>query len=421
MKSAALAACLVAAVICEVKPAHAQSLTYRGFLEARGVVFPQDTFNDARNVVVDALGRGEIFARPWPWLQLATGADLRADSHDQVDEDWSPDITDRGTLRPRTSIRRLTATFSRGPLTIDVGKQFIRWGKADIVTPTDRFAPRDFLNVIDPDFLPVRGVRSVLELGPNTLDAVWVPYFTPSRLPLFNQRWTPGQLRLVQQTRFPERSQIGVRWGHAGSGYEYSVSFFDGFNHVPNLEPAVPVSFVPTVAPAVATIAEPIEIPISKRYPSLRMYGGDAAVPTRWFTVKGEIGAFTSSTPQTDDYVLYVVQLERQTGEWVFVAGYAGEAVTNRRTYSSFAPDRGTSRSIVGRVSYTIDTNRSAAIESAVRQDGNGLYVKGELSQASGQHWRTTLAGVLIRGEPDDFIGQFRLNSHVALRVRYSF
>ena len=59
------------------------------------------------------------------------------------------------------SLRRLTATFTHGPLTVDVGKQFIRWGKADIINPTDRFAPRDFLNVVDTEFLAVTGVRAV--------------------------------------------------------------------------------------------------------------------------------------------------------------------------------------------------------------------------------------------------------------------
>ncbi len=388
------------------------------------MVFPQNTISDSQHIVVDVLGRAEIFAKPWPWLQLAAGTDLRANSHDQVAESWTPDVSDRGVLRPPISIRRLTATLSRGPLTIDAGKQFIRWGKADIVTPTDRFAPRDFLNVIDNEFLPVRGVRSVLALGSNTIEAVWVPYFTPSRLPLFNQRWTPGPGAVVvdeRQTRFPERAQIGVRWGRTGSGYEYSVSFFDGFNHLPNLEPTVPITFVLAVTPAGAPLDAPLEIPIAKRYPSLRMYGGDAAFPTRWFTVKGEVGSFTSSTPQTDDYVLYVVQLERQMGEWVFIGGYAGEAVTNRRAFLSFAPDRGTSRSVLGRASYTIDTNRSAAIEAAVRQNGDGLYIKGEFSQAHRQHWRTTVTAVLIRGEPADFIGQFRSNSHMALSLRYSF
>jgi hypothetical protein len=31
------------------------------------------------------------------------------------------------------------------------------------------------------------------------------------------------------------------------------------------------------------------------------------------------------------------------------------------------------------------------------------------------------VTAVLIRGEPADFIGQFRLNSHLALSLRYSF
>src|SRR5260370_16689024 len=61
--------------------------------------------------------------------------------------------------------------------------------------------------------------------------------------------------------------------------------------------------------------------------------------------------------PYTTLFRSYVLQLERQSGEWLFVGGYAGEVVTARRAVLSFAPDRGTSRSIVGRASYTIDTN----------------------------------------------------------------
>jgi hypothetical protein len=391
----------------------AQAITYRGFVEAGTFVFPQDTVTDSRNVVLDALGRGEVFVRPTAWLQLAGGVDLRANSHDQVDDSWRPDIADRGRLRPRLSIRRLAATLNRGPLTLDVGKQFIRWGKTDIVTPTDRFAPRDFLNVIDNEFLAVRGARAVLELGSNTLDGVWVPFFTPSRLPLPDQRWTVAPAgveidRVGDGQAVPHGSQAGFKWGHTGSGYEYSLSFFDGFNHLPDFEPS-PGGTVPPV------------LAITRRYPSLRMYGGDAAVPARWFTAKGEVAYFSSSTLASDEYVLYVLQLERQSGEWLFVGGYAGEVVTARRAALSFAPDRGTSRSIVGRASYTIDTNRSVALEGAVRQNGRGLYAKGEYSQARGGHWRTTVSGALIRGEPDDFLGQYRLNSHVNLALRYSF
>ena len=75
----------------------------------------------------------------------------------------------------------------------------------------------------------------------------------------------------------------------------------------------------------------------------------------------------------------------------------------------------------MGRASYTLDPNRSLAFEGAVRQDGNGVYAKAEYSQAHGQHWRTTVAGVLIRGEDEDFLGQYHRNSNATLVLRYSF
>ena len=63
---------------------------------------------------------------------------------------------------------------------------------------------------------------------------------------------------------------------------------------------------------------------MTRTYPELRLYGGDAAVPLPWFTVKGEAAYFTSSTPGAEEYALYVIQLERQVKEWSFVGGYAG-------------------------------------------------------------------------------------------------
>ena len=68
-----------------------------------------------------------------------------------------------------------------------------------------------------------------------------------------------------------------------------------------------------------------------------------------------------------------------------------------------------------------MDVNRSIAFEAAVRQNGDGEYLKGEYSHARGAHWRATVSGALIFGEPDDFIGQYNRNSHLTLALRYSF
>ena len=119
--------------------------------------------------------RDEVFVRPKSWLQFASGLDLRANSHGEVEDVWRLDFADRSLLRPRAAVHRLTASIATRHLAIDLGKQFIRWGRADILSPTDRFAPRDYLNVIDTEFLAVLGARASVHVGGETFEAVWVP------------------------------------------------------------------------------------------------------------------------------------------------------------------------------------------------------------------------------------------------------
>jgi len=56
-----------------------------------------------------------------------------------------------------------------------------------------------------------------------------------------------------------------------------------------------------------------------------------------------------------------------------------------------------------------------------VRQNGQGLWLKPEYSQAFGQHWRVTAGFAWIHGSDSDFLGQFHRNSYGILTVRYSF
>jgi hypothetical protein len=162
-------------------------------------------------------------------------------------------------------------------------------------------------------------------------------------------------------------------------------------------------------------------IRVQRFFPKLRMFGADAAIPLPWFTVKTEAGWFLSKTPQADEYVLHVWQLERQFGELSLVGGYAGEWVTKRRNPLDFAPDRGLARSFLGRASYTIDPRRSVATEWAVRQDGEGVWTRFEYSQMYRQNWRVIAGFTVVRGDNGDFLGQYRRNSHGFLTLRYTF
>jgi hypothetical protein len=391
----------------------AQNFEQRGFIENHTLIYPQTADNDSGHVVSEELFRWEASYKFAPWLTVAGAFDARTDTHGQIARAWSLDADDRSTLRPAFSLRRMSVTLHKGNVTAEIGRQFIRWGKADILNPTDRFAPRDYLSsVVDSDFLGVSAARFTYESGGNTIDLVWQPWFTPSRIPLLDQRWTaiPPEAVGVAITdggaRYPGGSQYGARFNHVGSGYEYSLCFFDGYQNLPSFD-AQGTPFPPAVT-------------LTRTYPALRLYGGDIAVPLRWFTVKSEAAYFTSSTPGAEEYALYVIQLERQVKEWSFVGGYAGEAVTRSAASElQFAPDRGFAQSFVGRAGLTIDANRSLAVETAVRAAGS--FVRFEYSQATGQHWRTTAGVAWIRGDMTDFLGEYRRNSYASLAIRYSF
>jgi len=386
-----------------------QDFTQRGFLETDFIGYPQTAPNDSGQAIGEALFRYEAFYKLSDDWQFAGGIDARTDTHNQVDRTWELSWDDRQERRPSFEVRQLNATYSKKKLTVVLGKQFVRWGKADILNPTDRFAPRDYLSVVDSDFLGITAVRATYGGQSNSIDVVWEPLFTPSRIPLLDQRWSnvpPGIALAELAPAFPGGSQVGARWNHIGSVAEYSLSFYDGFNNLPLF------NFAQT---------EPPLVDIQRYYPQMRMYGADAAVPLKGVTIKTEAAYFTSTTKTEDEYALYVVQLERQAGEWFFIGGYAGQIVTEHRSIFDFEPDRGLTSAFLGRAGYTIDTNRSISLETAIRQNGAGEWATLEYSQALGGHWRATAGFTLIRGDQSDFLGQYRRNSHATLALRYSF
>lgn len=409
-----------ALVACGARAAHAQRVAYRGFAEMTGQLFPQDTPSDDVRGLAALHVRLEPAVRLAPWARLRATLDARADTRRYVERVWRVDWQDRSPRRPAVSVRQAQVALSRGALTVDAGKQFIRWGKTDILAPTDRFAPRDVLEVVDDDFLAIGAVRAQVASDTTSVDLIYAPRLTPSRVPLIDSRWTSlppeglGADLTIARSAFPGGPQFGARLNYVGAGFEGAVAVYSGYNHLP-----VPSLLV--VPPSPSAIVSRPRVLVSSVFPAIHMIGGDVVVPARWLNVKGEAAYVRSRDGRTDDYVLYVVQLERQSGELSMVLGYAGQYIVRDRPGQEFGADRGLTKAVVGRLGYTIDATRSVALEAAVRQNLDGVWIRPEYSQALGAHWRLTIGGHVIRGETNDFIGQFRRNSHLAAAARWSF
>jgi len=390
----------------------AQDFKQRGFFETSATLYPETAPNDSSHAVSLTLFRYEASYKARSWLRFSGAIDAAFDTHQQVERSLRLDWQDRSLRRPALSLREFNATLTKGKFTAELGKQFIRWGKADILNPTDRFAPKDFLTVTDATFLPITAARITYDTGVDSFDLVFQPRFTPSRTPLLNERWTvlPDNLNGFALrdlgALFPGRSAFGGRWNHLGAGYELSASFYDGFNYLPLFQ---------------GTQDSSAAIDFRRIYPALRLYGADAAIPLRWFTVKTEAAYYTSPDHRQDEYVIYVIQLERQIKEFAIVAGYAGDAITSHTPGLQFSPELGFARAVLGRAQYAIDANRSVAADFAIRQNGQGSLLRATYSQSIGQHWRATAGLAWLRGDPGDFLGQYHRNSYGILALRYSF
>lgn len=131
----------------------AQNFEQRGFIDNSTTLYLQTAPNDHVQAVNATLLRWEVSYKITPWLKISGAVDATTDTHDQTERSFRFDFDDRSTLRPAFSLRRYSATLHKGKFTAELGRQFIRWGKADILNPTDRFAPKDYLsNVVDADF-----------------------------------------------------------------------------------------------------------------------------------------------------------------------------------------------------------------------------------------------------------------------------
>jgi hypothetical protein len=404
----------IAAILCFSTYVAAGEFKQKGYFESYLRAFPQLTNNDQAHAVADSLFRYEpSYTTNSKQLSFFGSLQTEIDSHHQTNRDLEFSWWDRTERRPLFSVRRLSALYRKGVFTAELGKQFVRWGKTDILNPTDRFTPKDYVSVIDTEYLAVTAARVTIEKNSNTLDLVYVPRFTPSRAPLIDQRWLPfpsnvGNIPVTTSAVYPGGSQFGIRFGRIDKNIEYSFSYFDGYNPLPIFQPRV-------------VSAVPLRVNLLRTYAKLRAAGGDFALPLRWFTVKSEAEVLTSPTAVSDEYVLYVVQLERQWKEWLFVGGYTGDAITRHGVPFQFAADRGLARAMIGRAQWTIDPNRSLAFEAVVRQNGQGMYGKAEYSQTFKQHWRATLSMVGIGGSSSDFLGQYHHNSFGSAVLRYSF
>lgn len=136
-------------------------------------------------------------------------------------------------------LREAYVNLYAGPLDLRIGQQIIVWGRADAFSPTNNLTPIDLRvrsPVEDDRRLGNVGLRTFLNLTPVRVEGVWMPLYSPIRVP---EVALPELVRFGEPT-YPEPSlDNGLFAGRVHlelPEFEASVSYLYGHALMPGLD-----------------------------------------------------------------------------------------------------------------------------------------------------------------------------------------
>jgi hypothetical protein len=102
--------------------------------------------------------------------------------------------------------------FRKKRFTLRAGSVVLSWGRNALLSPLNVLNPTDYGRALggtadESPRIPVPGVRATLRLHPVTFEAVWLPFFVPTRVPFYGRDFAvfrPGMLEGLIQNSAPQ-------------------------------------------------------------------------------------------------------------------------------------------------------------------------------------------------------------------------
>jgi hypothetical protein len=403
----------VLAAVGTASTAQSGAWSYRGFIENRAFFYPSTTASDQVRLVNETLLRMEGKLQLPGGFGLSAGLDAQTDSDNQAMRAWRFSWDDRTAQRPPLAVRTMSLHYARGPFRIEAGKQVLHWGQMDFSSPTDKLSPRDYLNPASADYLGAFAVRAVVDTGPRSLEVVYLPRFSPSRIPLFDRRWLilpaefDGYSRRPQGVEYPGGGQYGARYHQIVSPYEFSVCYLEGFKTLPTI----------------LYDKDPINRNLNYRtlYPKMRMLGADFAAPWRGLLWKVESSYVNSASPYLSGTWTYALQAEKTGDKWQWALEFTGDRLTQAKRPNTLDVDRATRDAVSGHVAWTPTPRQTLSGEWFLHPNGKAFITRILYSRNLYSTFRAIGGFLWIGGSQSDPLARYNVNSYLTLQLRYSF
>ncbi len=316
--------------------------------------------------------------------------------------------------------------YSTGDVDIRLGNQIISWGRADALNPTDNLSPRNYTLLVpenDDQRLGTTAVKVDYHLSDVTATFVYVPLFSQSKVPI------PPQPGITVTDKKPNGGSAGVKLDYVGSAIEGSVSFYDGFDLIPDLQ-------IESLSAA--------GLDLSLRHRRIKVLGLDGAATVGDYGLRWE-GAYTwtlkdSADPLRKKPFFYAVAGFDRTFDGNIninlqyylrhVTGYRDPAAIPNPNLRDLAVQAGLlfnqtrkfDNGVSMRIASTwLNDTLEGEIAGVVSLSGGDAYLKPRLIYALNDHWKARLGADIFMGEKTKFFGRLQDNSSVFLELQYNF
>ncbi len=363
-------------------------------------------------------------------------------------------LYERNKLRYVGSIEEAYLLYSGEQYDFSIGKRIYTWGKADGYKPLDNLNSCEFTDVPDLRKLGVVSASFNYAWPETSVNFVLVPLFTPSRLPEDNNRWsgegdaliagdqfnfnyTPAQLNsylsstgsslsgddisTVEERELPPKQvrnmQYGIRLNTTRAGWDFSLSYYDGFNNVAVVrerETATKIHFIPC-------------------FNKMKEIGGAFSTTYGQLEVHGE-GAWHFTDGQADDdYLEYIFgggyTWDSSQIPWFedtrLLLEYAGQKVTNYKSNEDYISYAGYTRplrnDLYGRLMIKINGSNQFDLSGVYSFNDADQFFQPKYTHKFNDNWKMAAGLDWFTGDPDDFFGKWDRNDRFFTVVTYSF
>lgn len=343
-------------------------------------------------------------------------------------------LTSRGPIdhgETRGELREAYLDIKLHRLEFEAGRQIFAWGRADAINPTANLSGED-ITLLTPDSEDrKRGTTAIRTLYflPHSvsISGIWLPEFRPTRFPFPN---LGSSNTFVQDYPHWPTDQFAFRVEQNGGAIDWSLSYFDGFNLLPDL----------SVDSDSSTSGQ-----VKASSHRIRVIGADAATIVGHYALRTE-GAYTfTQNPTGKDPFLEDPNL------FCIVGGdrtYGGELNINVQYILRFVPNASPGlapgsglanmvakeEAIIANQTMRVQHGASARIGDKWLHETlegefdlvgyfnpRGILVRPKVTYSFTDHWKAIAGGEIYRGSDQSVFGLLRSNSVGYVEARFSF